>query len=45
MSPGVKTILITVLVFAIAAAAISFYRYMIVGDVQFDTEGFTLEEE
>ncbi|HYD93541.1 MAG TPA: hypothetical protein VEB18_03785 [Candidatus Paceibacterota bacterium] len=45
MSPGVKTIILTLLALSIGATVVSYYRYIVVGDVPFITEGFTLEEE
>ena len=45
MAPGVKTVLVTLLVLTLGATAASYYRYIILNDIPFVTEGFSLEEE
>lgn len=45
MEPGVKTVVVTLLILTIGATIVSYYRYMVLGDIQFITEGFYLEEE
>ena len=46
MIPKETKILLTLfLVITLLAAAASYYRYMVVSDITFDTEGFSIEEE
>lgn len=42
---GVSSVLIGLLFITILATAASYYRYIVLGDVTFVTEGFSMEEE
>jgi|CXWL01.1.fsa_nt_gi hypothetical protein len=42
---GVTSVLIGLLLITVLAVAASYYRYIVLGDVMFVTEGFSMEEE